>query len=119
MITEKKHKGCGRCLNGYVHFTLYGKRQAGDCAYCCDGAESNYQTFVVQKNDRIYPAYRAVGYKHVADPNQIEAPVEDAEPTRTNARLLEIAASPMLGTLSKEARQAFFAAHPLKVGVVL
>ena len=114
MTTDKKFKGCSRCFNGQVLFTLYGKRHQSDCAYCNDGAESNYQTFVVQKNDRIYPAYRAVGYKHIADPNQIEAPIEDAVPTYTNARLHEIAASPLIGVLTKEARAQLFRDHPLK-----
>jgi hypothetical protein len=116
---EKKHKGCHRCFNGQVIFTQYGKRHYGDCAYCSEGEQSNYQTYMVQKNDRIYPAYRAVGFKHIADPNQIEAPIVDSEPVYTNARLHEIAASPMLGTMTKEARAQLFARRPLKGATVV
>ena len=87
---EYTEKGCSRCSNGYVVFTRNGYQYYGDCAICNKGKSSVRQTYLMQVDDRILPAYFLSGKLFNASPTHLKDSIPGAIPELTNHRLDEI-----------------------------
>jgi hypothetical protein len=115
---KEEVRGCLKCIDGAVIYYRNGYEYALNCAICHKGQEQGRFHSAVQIDEQILPAFHRRGRNYVADPDDRKAPLVGAVPKYTNLRLQEISTSPLLGTMSPQARAELFARYPVR-GVTL